>query len=66
MSWSQKEKRISFLLEQMKKQTDQWLREDIYEDWVKKNKPKQAYTFKPVRTVRTHDLSKRGKFKYQK
>ncbi|NDA79077.1 MAG: hypothetical protein EBY07_15145 [Actinobacteria bacterium] len=64
MSWSLKEKRVEFLLVQMKKQTDQWLKEDIYEDWQKKNKPKQGYTFKPVRPTRTHDLRKRGKFNY--
>jgi hypothetical protein len=50
----------------MRKQTDQWLKEDLYEEWLRKNKPKQGYTFKPVRTVRTHDLGRKPKFKYQK
>lgn len=40
----------------MKKQTDQWLRESEYEEWQKKNKAKQTYTFKPKRVVRTHDI----------
>lgn len=66
MSWSLKEKRIEFLLAQMKKQTDQWLKEDIYEDWQKKNKPKSGYTFKPKRTVRTHDLLHYSRFNYKK
>ena len=57
------EKRRDFLLQQMKRQTDQWLKEDIYEDWQKKNKPKQAYTFKPVRPVRTKELLYYSRFK---
>jgi len=64
MSWSIKENRVEFLLSYMKKQTDQWLKEDIYEDWQKKTKAKQSYTFKPVRPVRTHDIKIRGKFNY--
>jgi len=40
----------------MKKQTDQWLKEDEYEEWQKKNKPKKSYTFKPKRVVRTKDI----------
>ena len=66
MNWSIKENRIEFLLGQMRRQTDSWLKEDIYEDWLKKNKPKTGYTFKPKRTVRTHDLFKQSKFKYKK
>ena len=41
------EQRRDFLLKMMKKQTDHWLQEDKYEQWQKKNKPKQSYTFKP-------------------
>lgn len=59
------EQRRDLLLKQMKRQTDSWAREDIYEQWQRKNKPKQGYTFKPVRPVRTHDLFKQPKFKYQ-
>lgn len=66
MSWSLKEKRIEFLLAHMKKQTDLWLKEDMYEKWQKENKPKQGYTFKPKRVVRTHDLLKYTRFNYQK
>jgi hypothetical protein len=40
----------------MRKQTDQWLKEDQYADWEKKNKPKQSYTFKPKRYMRTKDI----------
>lgn len=40
----------------MRKQTDHWLKEDEYEKWQKKNKPKQTYTFKPVRYNRTNDI----------
>lgn len=47
----------------MKRQTDSLLKEDIYEDWQKKNKPKQGYTFKPVRPVRTHDILYYSRFK---
>jgi hypothetical protein len=50
----------------MRRQSDNWAREDIYEEWLKKNKPKQGYTFKPVRAVRTHDIFRQPKFKYQK
>ncbi len=50
------EQRRDFLLKTMKKQTDQWLKEDEYEKWQKKNKPKQTYTFKPVRYNRTKDI----------
>lgn len=50
------EQRRDFLLKTMKKQTDQWLKEDEYEKWQKKNKPKQSYTFKPIRVNRTHDI----------
>lgn len=60
------EQRRDFLLQQMKRQTDNWLKEDIYEDWQKKNKPKNGYTFKPKRTVRTHDLLHYSRFNYQK
>ncbi len=57
------EQRRDLLLKQMKRQTDSLLKEDIYEDWQKKNKPKQGYTFKPVRPVRTHDLLYYSRFK---
>ena len=50
------EQRRDFLLKTMKKQTDQWLKEDKYEEWQKKNKPKQSYTFTPKRTIRTNDI----------
>ena len=50
------EQRRDHLLKIMKKQTDQWLRESEYEEWQKKNKAKQTYTFKPKRTMRTHDI----------
>jgi hypothetical protein len=50
------EQRRDWLLKMMKKQTDQWLQEDKYEDWQKKNKPKNSYTFKPKRYVRTQDI----------
>lgn len=50
------EQRRDWLLNTMKKQTDQWLQEDKYEEWQKKNKPKNTYTFKPKRTVRTKDI----------
>jgi hypothetical protein len=50
------QKRRDWLLKVMKKQTDQWLREDEYEEWQKKNKPKKSYTFIPKRAVRTKDL----------
>ena len=40
----------------MKKQTDHWLKEDQYAEWEKKNKPKQSYTFKPKRYMRTKDI----------
>jgi hypothetical protein len=50
------EQRRDWLLKTMKKQTDQWLQEDKYEDWQKRNKPKQSYTFKPKRYVRTKDI----------
>jgi hypothetical protein len=40
----------------MKRQTDNWLKEDQYEEWQKKNKPKKSYTFKPKRYVRTKDI----------
>ncbi len=40
----------------MKKQTDHWLQEDKYEEWQKKNKPKNSYTFNPKRTIRTIDI----------
>jgi hypothetical protein len=56
MSWSSYEQRRDFLLKTMKKQTDHWLKEDQYEQWQKKNKPKKSYTFIPKRTVRTHDI----------
>ena len=57
------EQRRDWLLKQMRRQSDNWAREDIYEEWLKKNKPKQGYTFKPVRTVRTHDILKYTRFK---
>jgi hypothetical protein len=57
------EQRRDLLLKQMKRQSDNWAREDIYEEWTKKNKPKQGYTFKPVRIVRTHDILRHSKFK---
>ena len=60
------EQRRNLLLKQMRRQSDNWAREDIYEEWLKKNKPKQGYTFKPVRAVRTHDIFRQPKFKYQK
>lgn len=60
------EQRRDFLLSQMTKQTDSWIKEDIYEEWQRKNKPKRSYTFKPVRPIRTHDLFKQSKLKYQK
>ena len=47
----------------MRRQSDNWAREDIYEEWLKKNKPKQGYTFKPVRPVRTHDILYYSRFK---
>lgn len=50
------EERHIWLLKIMKKQTDHWLQEDKYEEWQKKNKPKQSYTFKPKRYVRTKDI----------
>jgi hypothetical protein len=50
------EQRRDWLLKTMKKQTDQWLQEDKYEDWQKRNKPKNSYTFKPKRYVRTKDI----------
>ncbi len=50
------EQRRDFLLKMMKKQTDQWLKEDEYEKWQNKNKPKQSYTFKPIRYNRTKDI----------
>ena len=50
------EQRRAWLLKTMKKQTDQWLQEDKYEDWQKKNKPKNSYTFKPKRYIRTQDI----------
>ena len=53
MSWSNYEQRRDFLLKTMKKQTDHWLKEDQYEEWQKKNKPKKSYTFIPKRTIRT-------------
>lgn len=56
MSYDTKEKRISFLLERIKKQTDQWLKEDEYEAWQKLNKLKNTYSFKPKRTIRTKDI----------
>lgn len=60
------EQRRNLLLKQMIRQTDSWLKEDIYEEWQRKNKPKTGYTFRPVRPVRTHDLFKQNRFKYQK
>jgi hypothetical protein len=51
-----KEQRHNWLLKTMKKQTDQWLKEDQYEEWQKKNKPKNSYTFTPKRTIRTSDI----------
>lgn len=56
MSYDTKEKRISFLLERIKRQTDQWLKEDEYDAWQKSNKPKKTYSFKPKRTIRTKDI----------
>jgi hypothetical protein len=56
MSWSSYEQRRDFLLKTMKKQTDHWLKEDQYEEWQKKNKPKKSYTFIPKRTLRTQDI----------
>jgi hypothetical protein len=50
------EERRNWLLKTMKKQTDQWLKEEEYEKWQKKNKPKQSYTFYPVRCHRTNDI----------
>lgn len=50
------EQRRNQLLKIMKKQTDHWLQEDKYEEWQKKNKPKQSYTFNPKRYVRTQDI----------
>jgi hypothetical protein len=50
------ERRRNFLLKTMKKQTDQWLKEDQYEEWQKKNKPKKSYTFIPKRAIRTKDI----------
>lgn len=48
----------------MKKQTDQWLQMDKYEDWQKKNKPKNTYTFKPKRQMRTKDIYDKECLKY--
>jgi hypothetical protein len=50
------EQRRDFLLKIMRKQTDHWLKEDQYAEWEKKNKPKQTYTFKPKRYIRTKDI----------
>jgi hypothetical protein len=50
------EQRRDQLLKIMKKQTDHWLQEDKYEEWQKKNKPKNSYTFNPKRTIRTIDI----------
>lgn len=50
------EQRRDLLLQTMKRQTDNWLKEDQYEEWQKKNKPKKSYTFKPKRYVRTKDI----------
>ena len=53
-----KQERLGFLLQMVKRQTDHWLKEDAYEDWQKKNKPKKSYSFKPKRTMRTKDIYK--------
>ena len=58
------EQRRNWLLKTMKKQTDQWLQEDKYEEWQKKNKPKKSYTFKPVRYTRTKDIYNKECLKY--
>ena len=58
------EQRRNWLLNTMKKQTDQWLQEDKYEDWQKKNKPKNTYTFKPKRIIRTSDIYNKECLKY--
>jgi hypothetical protein len=50
------EQRRDLLLETMKRQTDNWLKGDQYEEWQKKNKPKKSYTFKPKVYVRTKDI----------
>lgn len=60
------EQRRDFLLKMMKKQTDHWLQEDKYEEWQKKNKPKQTYTFKPKRTMRTSDIYNKECLEYYK
>jgi hypothetical protein len=48
----------------MRKQTDSWLKEDQYEEWQKRNKPKHSYTFKPKRTIRTSDIYNKECLKY--
>ena len=60
------EQRRDFLLKMMKKQTDHWLQEDKYEQWQKKNTPKQSYTFKPKRTMRTSDIYNKECLEYYK
>jgi len=50
------EERRDHLLTMMKRQTDHWLKEDQYEAWQKKNKPKKSYTFKPKVYIRTKDI----------
>ncbi len=58
------EQRRDHLLSMMKRQTDQWLQMDKYEDWQKKNKPKNTYTFKPKRQMRTKDIYDKECLKY--
>jgi len=58
------EQRRDLLLKTMRKQTDQWLKEDQYEEWQKKNKPKKSYTFNPKRVIRTHDIYNKECLKY--
>lgn len=56
MGWESYESRRDFLLARLKKDTDDLLRVDQYEDWQKKNKVKNSYTFKPKRVMRTKDI----------
>lgn len=54
------EQRRDHLLKMMKRQTGQWIKEAEYELWQKSNKPKNTYTFKPKKIVRTKDITDRN------
>jgi hypothetical protein len=56
MGWESYESRREFLLKMLKKDTDQLLKVDQYEKWQKSNKPKNSYSYKPKRVMRTKDI----------